>query len=135
VSENGAVRETRSVLLVEDSEAIRGALTILLEDAGYAVLEAGGGEDALRLAAHHVPDLVLLDLGLPDLPGIDVMRRLRDDPATSHIPVMAVTGRDEAADREACRRAGCAAYLVKPVNTRELVRRIGELVKERAGRG
>lgn len=121
-------RDPRTVLLVEDSEAIRGALTILLEDAGYAVLEAAGGEAALRLAAEHLPDLVLLDLGLPDLSGLDVMRRLRDAPATARIPVVAVTGRDDDADREACQRAGCADYLVKPVNTRELVRRIAEFV-------
>ena len=112
----------RTVLLVEDSDAIRDAFTILLEDAGYTVLGAGNGEDALRLAADHLPDLMLLDMGLPDMTGLDVVRQVKADAATAGISVVAVTGRDEAADRRACLAAGCAAYIVKPVNTQKLVR-------------
>lgn len=117
-----SVQTGRTVLLVEDSDAIRDAFTILLEDAGYTVLGAGTGEDALRLAAERMPDLVLLDMGLPDMTGLDVVRRIKGDPATAGIVVVAVTGRDEAADRRACLDAGCAAYIVKPVNTQKLVR-------------
>ncbi|HEX6038746.1 MAG TPA: response regulator [Longimicrobium sp.] len=117
-----AAMEGRTVLLVEDSDAIRDAFTILLEDAGYTVLGAGTGEDALRLAADRVPDLVLLDMGLPDMTGLDVVRRIKAREDTAGIAVVAVTGRDEEADRKACLAAGCAAYLVKPVNTKTLVR-------------
>lgn len=113
-----------TVLLVEDSDAIRDAFTILLEDAGYRVLGAGTGADALRLAAEHGPDLVLLDMGLPDMTGLEVVRRIKGDPATAGIAVVAVTGRDEDADRRACLAAGCAAYIVKPVNTQKLVREL-----------
>lgn len=112
----------RTVLLVEDSDAIRDAFTILLEDAGYAVLGAGTGEEALRLAAEHAPDLMLLDMGLPDMTGLEVVRQVKSVPATAGIAVVAVTGRDEEADRRACLAAGCTAYLVKPVNTQKLVR-------------
>lgn len=112
----------RTVLLVEDSDAIRDAFTILLEDAGYTVLGAGTGEDALRLAAERLPDLMLLDMGLPDMTGLDVVRQVKADAGTAGIAVVAVTGRDEAADRRACLAAGCAAYIVKPVNTQKLVR-------------
>ncbi len=112
----------KCVLLVEDSDAIRDAFTILLEDAGYTVLGAGTGEDALRLAADRVPDLMLLDMGLPDMTGLDVVRRIKGDAATAGIAVVAVTGRDEEADRRACLSAGCVAYIVKPVNTQKLVR-------------
>jgi CheY-like chemotaxis protein len=119
---SGAEPAARTVLLVEDSDAIRDAFTILLEDAGYTVLGAGTGEDALRLAAEHVPDLVLLDMGLPDMTGLEVVRRIKSVPATAGIAVVAVTGRDEEADRRACLAAGCAAYIVKPVNTQKLVR-------------
>jgi DNA-binding response OmpR family regulator len=112
----------RTVLLVEDSDAIRDAFTILLEDAGYTVLGAGTGEDALRLAADRHPDIVLLDMGLPDMTGLDVVRRIKADAGTAGIAVVAVTGRDEEADRKACLAAGCAAYIVKPVNTKALVR-------------
>jgi CheY-like chemotaxis protein len=112
----------RTVLLVEDSDAIRHAFTILLEDAGYTVLGAGTGEDALRMAADRMPDLVLLDMGLPDMTGLDVVRRIKADDSTAGISVVAVTGRDEDSDRRACLAAGCAAYIVKPVNTQKLVR-------------
>jgi CheY-like chemotaxis protein len=112
----------RSILLVEDSEAIRTAFTILLEDAGYRVMGAGTGGEALRMAGEHAPDLVLLDMGLPDMSGLEVVRRLKADSATVAIPVVALTGRDEDADRQACLAAGCAAYLVKPVDTQRLVR-------------
>jgi two-component system cell cycle response regulator DivK len=106
---------------VEDSDAIRAAFTILLEESGYAVAAAANGAEALRLAAERTPDLVLLDLGLPDLPGLDVARRLKAAPATARVPIVALTGRDEAADRDALLAAGCAAYLVKPIDTHRLI--------------
>jgi CheY-like chemotaxis protein len=114
----------RTVLLVEDSDAIRDAFTILLEDAGYAVLGAETGAEALRLASERMPDLVLLDMGLPDMSGLEVVRSLKSAPATAAIAVVALTGRDEEADRRACLAAGCAAYIVKPVNTQKLVREL-----------
>lgn len=117
-----AVPAAKTVLLVEDSAAIRDAFTILLEDAGYTVLGAGTGGEALRLAAERVPNLVLLDMGLPDMSGLEVVRQIKAEPATAGIAVVAVTGRDEASDRRACLDAGCTAYLVKPVNTQKLVR-------------
>jgi CheY-like chemotaxis protein len=119
---SGVDPAARTVLLVEDSDAIRDAFTILLEDAGYAVLGAETGGDALRLAEARVPDLVLLDMGLPDMSGLEVVRRLKAASQTASIAVVALTGRDEEADRRACLAAGCAAYIVKPVNTQKLVR-------------
>lgn len=113
---------TRTVLLVEDSEPIRDAFTILLEDAGYAVLGAETGAEALRLTEERRPDLVLLDMGLPDMTGLEVVRQIKAAPGTAGISVVALTGRDEEADRRACLAAGCAAYVVKPVNTQKLVR-------------
>ena len=131
---SGEALAARTVLLVEDSDAIRDAFTILLEDAGYTVLGAGTGEDALRLAAEHAPDLMLLDMGLPDMTGLDVVRQVKAVPATSTIAVVAVTGRDEDADRRACLAAGCTAYLVKPINTQKLVRDLpGYLAAATAG--
>jgi CheY-like chemotaxis protein len=111
-----------TVLLVEDSEAIRTAFTILLEDAGYTVLGTGTGMEALRLSAEHHPDVLLLDMGLPDISGLEVVRQLKACDATRGATVVAVTGRDEDADRQACLSAGCAAYLVKPVDLQRLLR-------------
>jgi CheY-like chemotaxis protein len=131
---SGEALAARTVLLVEDSDAIRDAFTILLEDAGYTVLGAGTGEEALRLAAEHAPDLMLLDMGLPDMTGLDVVRQVKSVPATAGIAVVAVTGRDEDADRRACLAAGCTAYLVKPINTQKLVRDLpGYLAAATAG--
>jgi CheY-like chemotaxis protein len=110
------------VLVVEDSDAIRAAFTILLEESGYAVAAAANGAEAVRLAAERAPDLVLLDLGLPDISGLEVTRRIKADPATARIPLVALTGRDDAADRDALLAAGCADYLVKPVDTQSLIR-------------
>jgi CheY-like chemotaxis protein len=123
----------RTVLLVEDSDAIRDAFTILLEDAGYIVLGAGTGEEALRLAADRLPDLMLLDMGLPDMTGLDVVRQVKAAPGTAGISVVAVTGRDEASDRRACLEAGCAAYIVKPVNTQKLVRDLPGFMAKKSG--
>jgi CheY-like chemotaxis protein len=118
----GEESASRTVLLVEDSDAIRDAFTILLEDAGYTVLGAGTGAEALRLTEEQMPDLVLLDMGLPDTTGLEVVRQIKAEPRTAGIAVVALTGRDEEADRRACLAAGCAAYIVKPVNTQKLVR-------------
>ena len=110
------------VLVVEDSDAIRTAFTILLEESGYTVAAAPNGTEAVRLAGERSPDLVLLDLGLPDISGLDVARRIKADPATRGIPVVALTGRDDAADREALLSAGCSAFWLKPVDTQALIR-------------
>ena len=114
----------RRILLVEDSEAVRAAFTILLEESGYDVAAAGTSDEALRLALELVPDLVLLDLGLPGVGGLEVARRIKSSPATGDVTVVALTGRDTDADRAACIAAGCTAYLVKPVDTRALLRDI-----------
>jgi CheY-like chemotaxis protein len=75
----------------------------------------------VRLASEREPDLVLLDLGLPDIPGLEVARRIKAAPRTRAIPVVALTGRDDDADREALLAAGCSAYLLKPIDTQKLI--------------
>jgi CheY-like chemotaxis protein len=113
-----------SVLLVEDSEPIRTAFTILLEETGYRVHSAEDGHEAVRTATEHAPDLVLLDMGLPGMDGLDVVRALKSQPTTADIPVIALTGRDDAGSRRACMEAGCAEYILKPINTHALLRTI-----------
>lgn len=125
-------REARPlVLVVEDSDPIRAAFTILLEESGYDVASAGTGADAVRLATEQRPDLVLLDLGLPDTSGLDVALRIKADPRSAKIPVVALTGRDADADRDALLAAGCAAYLVKPVDTQALLRSLPGYIASR----
>lgn len=117
-----------SILLVEDDPLLRQAFRLLLEDAGYRVQEAGTAAEALESVGAEPPDLVLLDLGLPDRPGLDVAREVSGSPATAHIPIVALTGRVGAAEQRACMEAGCTQYLTKPVEPRELLRRLPALL-------
>jgi two-component system, cell cycle response regulator DivK len=115
------------VLLVEDNEAIRGAFSLLLEESGYRMAEAATGEEALRRARLDQPQLILMDLGLPDMNGLDAIRSLKAQPETQGIPIVALTGRALESDERACRAAGCTAYFAKPVNTRDLLDALGRL--------
>lgn len=116
------------ILLVEDNDTIRGAFAILLEDSGYDVLQAATGEEALTISHDRQPHLILMDLGLPDAHGLEVTRKLSRDPATSHIPIVALTGRALETDQNACFEAGCVGYLSKPVDTKQLLTRIPEFM-------
>lgn len=116
------------VLLVEDDENIRGAFTTLLSETGYDVREAATGADALRIAAEWHPQLILMDVGLPDGDGLEFTRQLKADPDTADSIVVAITGRAAPSDRNACLDAGCAAFLPKPVRASVLLDRIAELL-------
>jgi two-component system, cell cycle response regulator DivK len=116
------------ILLVEDNETIRRAVGILLEESGYRVTHANSGSAALENAEADPPDLVLMDLGLPDVNGLEVTRRLKANPTTRQAVVVALTGRALDSDAAACRAAGCAAYLAKPVDTHKLLKIIPELL-------
>jgi CheY-like chemotaxis protein len=113
-----------SILLVEDDPLLRHAFKLLLEDAGYIVHEAGTAGEALASVAAHSPSLVLLDLGLPDRHGLEVARELTRAPATRHIPIIALTGRVGPEEQRACIEAGCRHYIAKPIEPRELLRRL-----------
>lgn len=127
---NSAEGRAAKILLVEDNETIRNAFAILLEDSGYRISQAGSGREALERAAADLPDLILMDLGLPDTNGLDVTRQLKADPTTRDTVVVAITGRALETDQAACLAAGCAGYLAKPIDTSELLRRIPEFLKE-----
>jgi len=114
-------RGGRTVLLVEDNEAIRNAFTILLEESGYRTLSAASGRAAIDTAERELPGLVILDLGLPDMNGLDVARHLRGNAATREMPILALTGRALEVDQEACMAAGCTGYLTKPIDTEQLL--------------
>lgn len=116
------------ILLVEDNEPIRTAFSILLQESGYGVLQAGNGSEGMRIANRDSPALILLDLGLPDISGLEVARNLSGDVRTRDIPIVALTGRAMDGDHEACLAAGCAGYLSKPTDPGELLGKIGELL-------
>lgn len=111
----------RLILLVEDNEAIRNAFSILLEESGYRVAQAATGAEALQRVDDETPDLILLDLGLPDMGGLEVVRTLRGRGDEPRIPIVAVTGRTLEMDEQACREAGCDGYLTKPIDAAQLL--------------
>ena len=106
------------VLVVDDDARNRKLVRDVLRRAGLGTIEAAGAEDALALARAHVPDLVLMDLRLPDLDGAEAARRLKADPATAHIPVVALTA--VAGARNALLEAGFAGCVEKPIDVQAL---------------
>ena len=109
------------VLVVEDNEKNMKLFRDVLLATGYRTLEATTGGEAVELAAEHAPDLVLMDIQLPDFDGVQALRRLRADERTAAIPVLAVTAQAMQGDREQFVAAGFDGYVSKPVNVRELI--------------
>ena len=114
----------RVVLVVEDEESILELLRYNLEKAEYAVIPAGSGEEGLSLARRRRPDLILLDLMLPGMDGLEVCRALKKSPETEHIPVVMLTARGEEADIVAGLELGADDYLTKPFSPRVLLAHI-----------
>jgi len=120
------------VLIVEDNERNMKLFRDVLAVSGYRTLEATTGSLAIELAQRHIPDVVLMDVQLPDLDGVEALRRIRCDARTAYVPVVAVTAQAMDGDRERFLRAGFDAYLPKPVDVGELlglVRRYGAEVR------
>jgi PAS domain S-box-containing protein len=107
---------SRSILIVEDNDDARESLRLLLESLGHRVIEAGDGERGLALALHHQPEVVLIDLGLPELDGYEVARALRSSAIGKTAALIAVTGYGQIDDRRRSKEAGFDAHLVKPVS-------------------
>jgi two-component system cell cycle response regulator DivK len=116
------------ILLVEDNELNRDMLRRRLERRGFSVTIAVDGAGALAAAKVEVPDLVLMDLRLPDLDGREVTRRLKSDAATGDVPVIALTAHAMGGDREAALQAGCDDYDTKPVDMARLTAKIEALL-------
>ena len=123
------------ILIVEDNPLNIKLIRVTLRSCGYTILEATDGEMALETAIKEKPDLVLMDMQLPKLNGLDVTKKLRQIPAFAHIPIVAVTAYAMKGDSERFIDAGCDAYLAKPVNTRELPGVVAELLLKREKQG
>jgi two-component system KDP operon response regulator KdpE len=117
------------ILVVEDDPPIRRFLRAALEAHGYRYREAGTGEEGIAMAATHVPDLVLLDLGLPDVSGFDVVRRLRE---WSQAPVLVLSARGQEEDKIRALDAGADDYVTKPFAMGELLARLRVALRHRA---
>ena len=107
------------ILIVDDNEQHRKLARDVLQFAGFRTLEAAGGVEGLSLAAEHHPDLVLMDIRMPDMKGTEAVRKLREDERTAAIPVVALTSSTMKGDRERFLADGFDGYLEKPIRVRE----------------
>jgi DNA-binding response OmpR family regulator len=123
---------TGRVLVVEDDVEIADVLRRTLRQEGHEVRSAGDGVEALEVADQFVPDLVILDLGLPRLDGVEVCRRLRE---TSDVPILILTARTDTSDRVEGLDSGADDYLMKPFERQELLARLRALMRRRPPRG
>jgi len=121
------------VLVVEDNKKNMKLFRDVLQASGYRLLEATTGERAIELAAEHQPNLVLMNIQLPDLDGVDALGRLRADARTASIPVVALTAQAMHGDRERFLDAGFDAYISKPVDVLEFVKTVKEHCGEADG--
>jgi DNA-binding response OmpR family regulator len=116
----------KTILVVDDEVKIIRLTRDYLENAGFGVLSAGNGEDALAIAWAEKPDLVVLDLGLPDMDGLDVCRRLR---ISTNTPIIMLTARDEESDKLVGLELGADDYITKPFSPKELVARVRAVLR------
>jgi two-component system, OmpR family, phosphate regulon response regulator PhoB len=141
----GTTGSSPVVLIVDDEKDLRHLLDFNLKQAGYRTLQAATGEEALQQVGRHEPDMILLDLNLPDVAGTEVARRLKANPETREIPIVMLTARGGEADRIAGFELGAEDYVPKPFSVRELVLRLnvvrrrlslplGEAASETSGR-
>jgi CheY-like chemotaxis protein len=119
------------VLIVEDNEKNMKLVRDVLQATGYSTLEATTGEEAVALALSKAPALVLMDVQLPGIDGVEALERMRQNKRTASIPVLALTAQAMSGDRERFLEAGFDGYLAKPIDVRELI----ETVREHCDRG
>jgi len=123
----------RTLLLIDDEPAIQTLVRLVMEGNGWRVLIAGEGLPGLALARQEHPDIILLDVALPDMSGLEVCRQLKADPSTSGIPVAMLTAMAQETDRRAALALGADDYLTKPWRPAALMARITALLNRDGG--
>ena len=122
----------KRVLIVEDNELNMKLFHDLLEAHGYETIQTRNGKDVLALARQHRPDLVLMDIQLPEVSGLEVTRWLKDDAELSTIPVIAVTAYAMKGDEERIRQGGCEAYISKPISVLGFIETVRDFIGKAA---
>jgi len=121
---------SKTVLIVEDNELNMKLFNDLLEGHGYITIGTRNGVEAMDLARKHRPDLILMDIQLPEVSGLDVTRWLKADPELKSIPVIAVTAFAMKGDEERIREGGCEAYLSKPISVAKFLETVRQFLPE-----
>lgn len=120
----------KSVLVVEDNELNMRLFCDLLDSFGYRTFQCRDGAKAIEIARADKPDLIIMDIQLPQVSGLDITRWIKDDPALRHIPVLAVTAFAMRDDEQRVREAGCEGYLSKPIQMAAFIRAVEGLLME-----
>lgn len=119
---------TKRILVVEDTEDNRKILRDLLTSAGFELIEATDGESGIRMASEEKPDLILMDIQLPLVNGYEATRRIKANPETGNIPILAVTSYALSGDEAKAMEAGCDGYIAKPFSPRNLLAKVREFL-------
>ncbi len=122
----------KKILIIEDESQLRSMIALILRYMSYEPLEAEGGCEGIRKSLTDHPDLVLLDLGLPDMSGVDTAKKIKENPQTRHIPIIALTAREPRDFEAKTRQAGMAAYLQKPISLATIVEQIETFTRPNA---
>ena len=118
----------KTVLIVEDNELNMKLFHDLLEAHGYSTLQTRDGMEALKLARQHVPDLILMDIQLPEVSGLEITKWIKEDDRLKSIPVVAVTAFAMKGDEEKIRKGGCEAYIAKPISVQKFMETVQKLL-------
>jgi len=126
---------SKKILIVEDNPQNMRLIEMALSAESYFLLEATNGEEALEVAKKERPDLIIMDIQLPKMNGLEVTRKLREIPEFSRTPIMAITAYAMKGDKDKALDAGCNAYLSKPIRTRDLPDLIAKMLLQRQEEG
>jgi len=121
--------DQKTILIADDNENIRDALTYLLEDEGYELLLAKDGADTLRKVRERKPDILFLDIMMPEINGYDVCRTIKNDPDLKSIYVIMLTAKGQVAEQERGKEVGADEYIVKPFSPMEILTRVKSLLQ------
>lgn len=116
------------ILYIEDNPQNMRLVRKILKHAGYDVIEAEDGSSGLKVALEEMPNLILMDVNLPDIDGLEVTARLKKNPTAQNIPIIALTANAMVGDREKALEAGCDGYLPKPINRQDLLNIVQEFI-------
>ena len=121
------------VLIIEDEEILRESILNILETNGFSTIEAGDGQNGVRLAKEQIPDLILCDIRMPELDGYEVLKALRQDPLTASIPLLFLTAENIQNVRDQGEALGVNGYLTKPFSTAQLLQAISQGLRDYPG--
>lgn len=121
----------KTALIIEDDDNNIELISFILESNGYQFIKAVTGQEGIDLAIEHLPDFIILDIQLPDISGLEVLKKIRASKADGHTPIIAMTSHALSGDREKLLAAGCNGYIEKPIDPNIIMQQIQEILGEK----